>query len=64
MKIKEMKIEFSYTKNMGNFNSCRIGEEMTISFENESDNEIEEIKEEVYQILKDSVREKFRRMKA
>jgi actin-like ATPase involved in cell morphogenesis len=56
-KIKSIKIGFSYTKNLGNYNSIKISEELEIELQ-ENDN-LPEIKEIYYQNIKKSVKEQI-----
>lgn len=61
MKIKGLKVEFSYTKNLGNFNSVKINEALEIELE--EDDDLDKIKEYGYKNIKDSIKEQIKQIK-
>lgn len=55
MKIKEIRASFSFTKNLGNFESLKV--EVGVSGELEPGDNVEEAFQEAFEMVKEEVRE-------
>ena len=54
MKIKEIRANFSFTKNLGNFESVKV--EAGVTGELESGEDVEEMFQEAFEVVKEEVR--------
>lgn len=59
MKIKELRIDISFTKNLGNYQNIKISEGLTIEIEDQS--KIEEVRQQTYESIKNSINEKLKK---
>lgn len=61
MKIKSVKVEFSFTKNLGNYNSIKINEGLEAEL-SENDN-LNDVREELYTNIKESIKQQLEKVK-
>lgn len=61
MKIKSVKVEFSFTKNLGNYNSIKINEGLEAEL-SENDN-LNDVREELYTNIKNSIKTELSKIK-
>lgn len=61
MKIKNVKVEFSYTKNLGNFNSVKISE--CLETEIEEGDILIDVKSVLYEDIKKSIKNQLEKVR-